>query len=243
MSYAWRCLGAPWQGSQPVLPHRRSFSTCLGEAGSTLLPLSLLGSVSLIVSGSAGGTVSVGSKVSQASISVEAASAATRDVPRDRGGSGVPSLASAPESDPAAGHISTVPLPAPFRNSIRGTPHAPGPGLCRGIPSLSFLTSSPGQGPFQYMLGTQPPCHRAALSQAMGELGVGRMSGGAIAAASHCPERASAQEGPQQGLEPDLTSLASVTGKASRDSTRRQLGPQGRRGQPGKSGGGKALLP
>lgn len=186
--------------------------------------------------------MSVGSKVSQASISVEAASVATRDVPRDRGGSGVPSLAPAPESDPAAGHISTVPLPAPFRNSIRGTPHAPGPGLCRGIPSLSFLTPSPGQGPFQYMLGTQPPCHRAAPGQATGELGVGRMSGGAIAAASHCPERASAQEGPQQGLEPDLTSLASVTGKASRDSTRRQLGPQGRRGQPGKSGGARPLF-
>lgn len=83
------------------------------------------------------------------------------------------------------------------------------------------------------MLGTQPPCHRADLGQAMGELGVGRMSGRVIAEASHCPKRASAQEGPQQGLELGLTSLASVTSIASRDSTWLQLGPQGQKGQPG----------
>lgn len=67
----------------------------------------------------------------------------------------------------------------------------------------------------------------------MGELGVGRMSGRVIAEASHCPKRASAQEGPQQGLELGLTSLASVTSIASRDSTWLQLGPQGQKGQPG----------
>lgn len=98
---------------------------------------------------------------------------------------------------------------------------------------LSFLTPRSGQGPFQCILGTQPPCHTGDLGQAMGELGVGRMSGRAIAEASHCPKRASAQEGPQQGLKPGLTSLASVTSIASRDSTWLQLSPQGQKGQPG----------
>lgn len=98
---------------------------------------------------------------------------------------------------------------------------------------LSFLTPRSGQGPFQCISGTQPPCHTEDLGQAMGELGVGRMSGRAIAEASHCPKRASAQEGPQQGLKPGLTSLASVTSIASRDSTWLQLSPQGQKGQPG----------
>lgn len=62
---------------------------------------------------------------------------------------------------------------------------------------------------------------------------MGRMSGRVIAEASPCPKRASAQEGPQQGLELGLTSLASVTSIASRYSTWLQLGPQGQKGQPG----------
>lgn len=81
------------------------------------------------------------------------------------------------------------------------------------------------------MLGTQPPCHRADLGQAIGELGVGRMSDRAIAAASHCPERPSAQEGPQQELESGLMSLASVTDIASRETRRLQLGLQEQRVQ------------
>lgn len=102
-------------------------------------PLSLLGSVSLIVCGPSEGAMLAGSKVSQVSINVEAASTATGDVPRDIGDSGASSLAPAQESGPATCHISTVLLPALFRNSIRGTPHAPGSCLCGRIPSLSFL--------------------------------------------------------------------------------------------------------
>lgn len=43
-------------------------------------------------------------------------------------------------------------------------------------------------------------------------------------------------------MEPDLTSLVSITRKVPRAGKRLQLGPQGQRGQPGQSGGPRPLF-
>lgn len=92
------------------------------EAGNTLFPLFLLGSVSPIVLGSIEGTMSVGSKAIQMSSIVEAISTAAREVTRNIRDSGASFLASDPGNRPAICHISTGSLPTPFRNSTEDTP-------------------------------------------------------------------------------------------------------------------------